>query len=465
MGDACPDWLADEAEALGARMSVRVPEILVLPEAISPMLWCLGRPKLLVSAAMIKTLGVVGWRGILAHELAHLRRGDPWARRLELAAGLLWWWNPLYWIACRRIEAEAELACDEMAVSASPEGRLAFAEALLNVCRILSPPKPPAPALGVAGAGRFLERRVTMILREQAPSRLTLRAFLGVFLLALLALPGWKSSSAAGPIKLDDPKESARADLDDPKADADDDDDDDKAEMRKAAEKKKRAEIKIRIKRDVKAKKGKGEKENGDADKAEAKKGKGEKENRDAVKGEKESDLAADAAKMGESLARDLEKQLGPGSDFQKEMEKLGPRIEKAMKALEVEMEAKFGPGSDFEKEIAKKFGPGSDFEKDIAKKFGPGSDFEKKMMKLGDEVDAKHKEAAEAPEPMTVEAKRKERTEVAKQRAATAKQQQKRAKAQRIKLLQMQIERLSKQLEKLQDEGSDDEEEGNEDE
>ena len=191
-----PCWLVDEAKSIGARLGLSAPEILVVPESTTPMLWCLGRPKLILPARLVESLGLEGWRGILTHELAHVRRRDHWVRRLELAAGLLWWWNPVYWLTRRRLDAEAELACDECAVRTFPEERLAYAEALLEVCRSLSMAEPHVPALGVAGAGRFLERRVTMILRDQAPSRPTTPALLAAGLLALLALPGWSASGS-----------------------------------------------------------------------------------------------------------------------------------------------------------------------------------------------------------------------------------------------------------------------------
>jgi beta-lactamase regulating signal transducer with metallopeptidase domain len=194
-----PGWLVDEARRIGGRLGVRAPEILVLPGLTTPMLWFLGRPKLLVPARLTERFGAVAWQGILAHELAHLVRLDHWVRRLELAAGLLWWWNPLYWLTRRRLDIEAELACDEWAVLAFPEGRLAYAEALLEVCRSLSTAEPAVPVLGVAGAGRFLERRVVMILREQDAPRNPAWVLMGAGLLALLALPGWSANAAPGP--------------------------------------------------------------------------------------------------------------------------------------------------------------------------------------------------------------------------------------------------------------------------
>jgi bla regulator protein BlaR1 len=192
-----PDWLVEQALCVAQRLGVRAPEILVVPGLTTPMLWFLGRPKLLVPAGLVKTLGSVGWQGILAHELAHLVRRDHWVRRIEVAAGLFWWWNPLYWWTRGRLDAEAELACDEWAVRVFPEGRLAYAEALLQVCKSLCLDRPPEPALGIAGAGRFLERRVTMILREQIPFRASRPVLIGAGLLALVALPSWSASATS----------------------------------------------------------------------------------------------------------------------------------------------------------------------------------------------------------------------------------------------------------------------------
>ncbi len=154
------------------------PELLVVPDLGTPLLWCLGRPKLLLPAALVKSLDLDRWRGILTHELAHLRRGDHWVSRLELVAGLIWWWNPVYWLARARLDAEAELACDAWVVWTLPKDRLAYAEALFQICSTLSLAKPPAPALGVAGSGRFFERRLTMILaRPRSLPALTPRLF------------------------------------------------------------------------------------------------------------------------------------------------------------------------------------------------------------------------------------------------------------------------------------------------
>ena len=116
--------------------------------------------------------------------------------RIELIAGLLWWWNPLYWLTCRRLDAEAELACDAWVVWALPHERLDYAEVLVHVCSEFSRAGTSSPALGVAGSGRFFERRLCMILYERATCRVSPPVLLAAALLALLALPSWTFATA-----------------------------------------------------------------------------------------------------------------------------------------------------------------------------------------------------------------------------------------------------------------------------
>ncbi len=194
-----PDLLVYELERISERLGVPAPQVLVLPDLGTPMLWCLGQPRLLLPARLVKTLSLDRWRGILTHELAHLRRGDHWVSRLDLAAGLIWWWNPIYWVTRARLNAEAELACDAWVVWALPKDRIAYAEVLFDVCALLSQSRsmPPSPTLGVAGSGRFFERRLTLILHDHVPCRLSPLALLGACLLLLFAVPSWSKTEPA----------------------------------------------------------------------------------------------------------------------------------------------------------------------------------------------------------------------------------------------------------------------------
>jgi beta-lactamase regulating signal transducer with metallopeptidase domain len=499
-----PDELVDEAERIGIWLGVRVPELLVVPDFGTPLLWCLGQPKLILPTHLVKTLDRDGWRGILIHELAHLRRGDHWVSRLELVAGLVWWWNPLYWWTRARLDAEAELACDAWVVWALPKQRITYAEALFNICSTLSLAGPPAPALGAAGSGRFFERRLTMILHEHVPCRLSPVGVLIACFLALFALPSWSPAKPASPHPDREPAHAALAsadgsgfavaivddddddddddDADDDDDDADDDDDDDD----RAAARAKAREARAKAQADREKARAERGRARSDREKARAAAGSDKKPGRNF---EKEMD------EIGEKIGKEIESKFGP--DFEKKMEELGERIgkeieskfgpdfEKKMEALGKEMEGKFGPGSEFEKkmkafgkEMEAKFGPGSEFEqkmktlgKEMEGKFGPGSDFEKRMKALGNEMESKfgpdseftkklkeqHGAGAPAekvtsrPRASTSASPRSEATRP-RSAASAAPAARNRARERRIAALEEQIRKLAEELKALRD-------------
>lgn len=478
-----PSALVDEVSRMSESLGVHPPEVLVLADLTTPLLWCLGRPRLVLPAELIHTLDHNAWRGILTHELAHLLRRDHWVRRLELIAGVLWWWNPLYWLTCVRLNAEAELACDEWAVRALPEQRFAYAEALLKVCQSLSKAAPPVPALGAAGAGRFLERRIVMILRGPSQGRTSSIAFFAAVLLALLALPSWTSASIPGAvlgsstmavvadqaqggdvIAQDD--DDDREDADDNENDRDDDDDDDDDERPSADKVKERARPQ---KPGTASNKETRSKKSADAagDKAprpKANKRRDAKDDDDTPQFAKDLEamgekLGEELEAMGERLGKELEEKMGPGSDFEKTlMEKLGPGsdfqkmlMEKLGPGSEFQKELmkNLGPGSKFEKEITEKFGPGSDFEKKLKESFGPGSEFQKKLGKFkADKGHKKSSDVAQEDKPKPGQKPKPGADKKASQRRQTAKQ---------IKELQLQIEKLRKQLEDLEEQEQED--------
>ena len=453
-----PRWLTAEAERIGRRLCVRIPAIRVVDGLRTPLLWCLGRPVLLVPGDLFESLEADRWRGILAHELAHLRRGDPWVRRLELVAGLVWWWNPLYWLAVHRLDFEAELACDAWVLWALPNDRLGYAESLVRICASLSLARSPAPALGVAGTGRSFERRLMMILRDRVSHRASMRGIIAAMVLALLALPSW---THAHPARVEVGKASTTATAPDPGFapvvdeagtaaidDRDDDDDDPKP-----AKKSKTAKAKKPTTKSKKA-------ADDDDDDREARL-------KEALGPDFEKKMEA----LGEKIGKEMERKFGP--EFEKKMEafgkeieaKFGPEFQKKMEAIGKEIEAKFGPEFEkkmeaFGKEMAEKLGPGSNFEKEMksfgekmAKDFGPGSEFAEKMKDL-EEVKAKAKATAKL-KAKEVQTTNKPRASAKKAKVTTSK------RAERIEALESRIEELMKELERLK--AQDNEEEDNE--
>lgn len=111
-GDAAEPDLCQEAEAVAARLGLRLPTLRIVPGLPSP----LALPGMVVLPSWALQLELPRLRAMLAHELAHLQRRDPHWRALHRLALAPLWWHPLAWHARRRLEALAETQCDAAAV-------------------------------------------------------------------------------------------------------------------------------------------------------------------------------------------------------------------------------------------------------------------------------------------------------------------------------------------------------------
>src|SRR5262249_862073 len=133
-------------------------------------------------------------------ELAHLRRGDPWVRRLELVALGLYWWFPVAWWAARQLREAEEQCCDAWVVWSAPEAAEAYAALLVETVAFLSRSARPLPA-GVSGAGPVvrLKRRLTMILQGNTAPRLSRPGFAGLLVVGAALLPGGRARGSGAP--------------------------------------------------------------------------------------------------------------------------------------------------------------------------------------------------------------------------------------------------------------------------
>lgn len=107
---------------------------------------------------------------VLAHELAHLARGDwAWQLAAETLRAVLWF-NPLAWFASRRLRDESERACDDLVLATNVDPA-DYAAELLALARTLQPSSRswnPAPAMAHPSS---LERRVAAMLEPHLTRR------------------------------------------------------------------------------------------------------------------------------------------------------------------------------------------------------------------------------------------------------------------------------------------------------
>jgi beta-lactamase regulating signal transducer with metallopeptidase domain len=197
--------LTDEVESLARQLNVCAPAVRLVTGIPSPLVCAVGRPLLLWPTEVVTSLPSNSSRALLAHELAHLKRRDHWIAWIELAAGCLWWWNPLFWFVKAQLREEAELACDAWVIHTLPDGRRAYAEALLTVCAGLpaGSTSTPMTTVGVSpGSRRALERRLVMIMRHQSRPRASRSLALVAAMLTLVTLPVW-AQKANPPVRSD----------------------------------------------------------------------------------------------------------------------------------------------------------------------------------------------------------------------------------------------------------------------
>lgn len=185
LADARLRRLAEEVlREAGIRRAV---EVRLAANDCVPLTWGTWRPILLLPA------GARQWSEgqlvtALRHEAGHIARRDHLVRRLAHFACILYWPNPLVWLAARRLRAAQEEATDDLVLrgGATPED---YAEQLLQVARSLAGRENSLRlAVAMASPSTF-ERRMLAILDARRDRRpLSRAAWCGGGVALLLAL-------------------------------------------------------------------------------------------------------------------------------------------------------------------------------------------------------------------------------------------------------------------------------------
>lgn len=123
---------------------------------------------------------------VLLHELAHVKRADALTQLAAQVAVSLFWFNPLVWLAVRRMRAEAENACDDYVLRAG-ERPAVYATTLFELVRAHDGAGVPAFASLSVARPSDLEQRVRAI-TDPARDVAARRALSAFAILALLVI-------------------------------------------------------------------------------------------------------------------------------------------------------------------------------------------------------------------------------------------------------------------------------------
>jgi GWxTD domain-containing protein len=138
----------------------------------------------LVNSAMVQVPTVIGWlrpvilipvgclvglsanqtEGLLAHELAHIRRHDYLVNIFQSAVETLLFYHPATWWISNQIRREREHCCDDLAISISGDP-LSYAKAL----SFLAERRSSAPAVALGASGGSLATRIRRLLGGTEP--------------------------------------------------------------------------------------------------------------------------------------------------------------------------------------------------------------------------------------------------------------------------------------------------------
>lgn len=168
-----------------------VPSVLVVDAKIPPLIWGFGgRSSMVLPSRLLSRLGTEERAGLLAHELAHLKRGDHWIRWFEFLVLGIYWWNPVAWWARAQVQQAEEECCDGWVLWTFPSNARLYAQTLVDTVEFLAVSLEVIPDIATAfNQGYSLKRRIEMIVSEKVSRSLSWRTKTALVLFATIAAP------------------------------------------------------------------------------------------------------------------------------------------------------------------------------------------------------------------------------------------------------------------------------------
>lgn len=157
------------ADRLAERLGVPRPRLLLWPSERPLALTCGFRgPTVVLSLWMAKTLDPGEMESVLAHELGHAARHDYLMILLATVLRDAFFYLPTSRAAYRQLQADKELASDDLAVSVT-QRPLALASALAKVWQQSLARPPVSVAQTFAEAGMWIEQRIERLVDGRSP--------------------------------------------------------------------------------------------------------------------------------------------------------------------------------------------------------------------------------------------------------------------------------------------------------
>jgi beta-lactamase regulating signal transducer with metallopeptidase domain len=179
----------------------RGPELRVSENA-GPLAMGIFRPAIVIPRALLERLPGRELRIVLAHEVAHMRRGDLWTQVLTIALLAMWWFHPLYWVLLFQVRRVREDCCDDDVITrgfATPDE---YCAALLHTSVALGSNRfNYGASLAFAESLHPIAGRLRRIMEEDIPrpARISTPSRIAIAVTAALVLPGIRPAGGRAP--------------------------------------------------------------------------------------------------------------------------------------------------------------------------------------------------------------------------------------------------------------------------
>jgi bla regulator protein BlaR1 len=164
----------------------------------SPAVCGLFRPMILVPENLAPTLGSSRLRMVFLHELAHIKRGDLWINLVQTILQIIYFYNPLLWLANFIIRRIREQAVDEAVQAALGTNAHQYPQTLVDVAKIaFNRPVLSLRLIGVVESKSALKGRIERMLNRPVPktAKLGFIGLIALMIFAVVVLPMAKAKS------------------------------------------------------------------------------------------------------------------------------------------------------------------------------------------------------------------------------------------------------------------------------
>jgi len=169
----------------------RLPRMWLLEGIGQPFVWGAMRGDIYLPASFVRIPDDEHRRHVLGHEISHVMRFDAAVNLIQTIAQAILWFHPFVWWANKKIRAEREKCCDEMAIARLDARAKDYSKAIVETLVTEYESTRPVPSLAIAGPVKNIEERIRTMMRpgRKFYKRPSLIAAIVVMLIALLTVP------------------------------------------------------------------------------------------------------------------------------------------------------------------------------------------------------------------------------------------------------------------------------------